>query len=178
MKKYLVVFIYLFWLVSTTSAGELITGAFGIKLGEPLDLNLLQGEIIDETTDCDWHCIRWGSAQVVRPESTNKLFHSYKVFLTPITKIVTRIDAFRNDENCKSTIQGIIGVLKEKYGEPTLIIGEIIFDWDDRNDRSISLLCGLIGDKNGILIKYELNEGETEEILLKERTKLSDPSGL
>ena len=68
--------------------------------------------------------------------------------------------------------------LKEKYGEPTLIIGEIIFDWDDRNDRSISLLCGLIGDKNGILIKYELNEGETEEILLKERTKLSDPSGL
>ena len=62
MKKLLTVFVFLFWLVSIASAGELITGAFGIKLGEPLDLNLLQGAINDETTDCDWHCIRWGSA--------------------------------------------------------------------------------------------------------------------
>jgi hypothetical protein len=45
MKKLLTVFVFLFWLVSIASAGELITGAFGINLGEPLDLNSIQGEM-------------------------------------------------------------------------------------------------------------------------------------
>ena len=51
MKKFLTVFIFIFWFVSIASAGELIKGAFGIELGEPLDLNSVQGESIDEN-DC------------------------------------------------------------------------------------------------------------------------------
>ena len=51
MKKFLTAFVFLFWFVSIASAEELITGAFGINLGEPLDLNSLQEGIIDET-DC------------------------------------------------------------------------------------------------------------------------------
>ena len=45
MKKFLTAFVFLFWFVSIASAGELIKGAFGINLGEPLDLNSIQGEM-------------------------------------------------------------------------------------------------------------------------------------
>ena len=175
MKKFLTVFIFIFWFVSIASAGELITGAFGIKLGEPLDLNLLQGAINDETTDCDRKCIAWGSAQVVRPEITNKLFHSYKVFLTPTTKTVTRILAYGSDRYCESQFQGVKGVLEEKYGNH-LIMTPNLFVWSDKKGR-VLLSCTDITEYRGLLLEYRLREEERNEILLKERTKLSDPSG-
>ena len=76
MKKLLTVFIFLFWFVSIASAQELITGAFGINLGEPLDLNSVQGEIIDVDYDPPWN---GGKTAQVIPKIHNKLFDNYKV---------------------------------------------------------------------------------------------------
>ena len=178
MKKLLTVFVFLFWLVSIASAGELITGAFGIKLGEPLDLNLVQSEIVDET-DCGVFLIcntRWGRPQAVRPKITNKLFHSYFVFLTPTTKTVTRILAYGSDGCGVSEIQGVKGVLEEKYGNH-LIMTPTFFVWSDKKGR-VLLSCTDRTEYGGLLLEYRLRDEERSEILLKERTKLSDPSGL
>ena len=190
MKKLLTVFVFLFWLVSIASAGELITGAFGIKLGEPLDLNLVQSEIVDET-DYGVFLIcntRWGRPQAVRPKITNKLFHSYFVFLTPTTKTVTRILAYGSDGCGVSEIQGVKGVLEEKYGEQFKFRGDEkyfsnkYFSGKDRKGRYVALDCGFFDSKRVLIVEYQLAEEEINETLSKEQKKLdmesSDPSGL
>ncbi len=179
MKKFLTAFIFVICLVSVANAEELITGAFGINLGEPLDLNSVQGEIDD--TDCGGYegckTYRFGRPQAVRPKIANKLFHSYIVYLASITKTITSIQAYGSDGNCESTIDGAAGIIKEKYGEPHQIINSmsaIRFMWSDINGRTLDLRCGKIEGNHVLIVDYRLNQKEMENA----RKESSDPSGL
>jgi len=111
MKKLLTVFIFIFWFVSIASAGELITGAFGIKLGEPLDSSIAIYEGKEENTT------------VVNPIIPNKMFDEYLVGFTPITKTIIFIKASAETQKCYShEYRGLVEILKNKYERTARII--------------------------------------------------------
>ena len=66
--------------------------------------------------------------------------------------------------------------MEEKNGNH-LIMTPNLFVWSDKKGR-VLLSCTDITEYRGLLLEYRLREEERNEILLKERTKLSDPSGL
>ena len=167
MKKFLTAFIFIFWFVSIASAGELITGAFGIKLGEPLDLNLVQGEIVDTFDDSFGeylmqHLIHrenfdtlgdsnkfYGSKTAqVRPINPNPLFDSYRVWFTPTNKIVVGISGFGKIQSCGSESRGLKGILDKKYGKSYP-------DKSDKSDKSGNY--SIWEDSKGRILKFGCN---------------------
>jgi hypothetical protein len=174
MKKFLIVFIVLFWFVSVASAGKLITGAFGINLGEALDQSLVQDEIIDRV-------FYGGKTAGVRPKFPNRLFNEYRVILTPTTKIVVEINAYAHPKSCsESEYVGLEEILKGKYGKP---LGKRYHKiWTDGTGRTITYTCdNKYSEIYTVTISYKGSTKETVKIV-KERKKLiieaSDPSGL
>jgi len=181
MKKLLTVYIFIFWFVSIASAGELITGAFGIKLGKPLDLNLVKGEILDTGWDPPWN----GSKKAeVKPKILNKHFDTYETWLTPTTKIVVGVRAYGHREFCGSEDRGLEENLNNKYGKSfSDKSSRLYLIWEDSKGRRVHYGChhNPYSETAIFSILYKGSKEEIDEIS-KERKKLdiesADLSGL
>jgi hypothetical protein len=111
----LVATFFVFSLVSATAAK--IEGAFGLKLGDVFHPpNDLAGAKQTERE------IRYPFT----PETANKIFSEYYVFITPTSHRIYRIVAlakYRDGNAGYKVSQAISALLRQKYGEPGKITG-------------------------------------------------------
>lgn len=103
-------------------SGESITAAFGITLGGELDPTIVTSER------------KYASGKEsyqVRPPKPFRSFTSYSISITPLTKRIHSIFAFRFFERrnpCQDELTSILVLLKDKYGEPdSSSLGKYLF---------------------------------------------------
>lgn len=160
---------------SSFTLAQEITGAFGIKFGQPLtDL-----QIIDKTGD---------SMYFVKPPIPIKLFDVYGVEVTPISKKVWNISATKlslSKNECHDLLKALRYKLESKYtvsfqeetGVGTTVVTE-------KNGKGISIMCTPEVTTEGIvyyliLVYADLSlhkQAEQETIRLK--SQQIDDSGL
>lgn len=133
------------------AADSVIKEAFGIKLGEPLDVTGLE-LLSDDKTDTDG-----GEVYVFVPDHPYAPLNEYSVVVSPRTKTVYSVRAVgivKNGSTCKAEMEKLAKVLTKKYGRrkpdpaakfsgaPRVIFGS--------GSRRITVSC------SGILFNYKL----------------------
>jgi len=172
MKKFLTAFIFIFWFVSIASAGELITGAFGINLGEPFDPGIAKkgrGEFVN-----------------VEPKFPNKLFDNYVLHITPTTKKVIIISATGMVQKCPPPeFPPLIAILSKKYGNPSNEDYGRLYErvWKDAKSGMIKLACFDIAEEGftaTLFLDYIDTQMLKTNLMEKEEIDIRsiDPSGL
>ncbi|MFQ5487579.1 MAG: hypothetical protein ACE5ET_03915 [Gammaproteobacteria bacterium] len=95
------------------AAEMVIKEAFGISLGEPLDVTALELQALDEKDR------KGGEAYVFVPQHPYEPLNEYTVVVTPLTKTVYSIQAvgtFKNRTACKAEMGQLEQLLARKYG--------------------------------------------------------------
>ena len=168
MKIFLLIF-FLFFSPSVFS--QVITGAFGLKLGDVFTEDLIEvgntegGKIIYS----------------FQPTNPHMSFLYFGVLLTPDTKIIYEIWAwnkFDDSAECKSNFEIVEVLLDKKYGE--LKSDTISMDSESayykQNERYISLRCPLKFSSSPIYLQYV--DKELGKLAITEEAEKTNSDGL
>ena len=174
-----VFFVLVNWHISALVYGqtrELITGAFGFKLGETLDMRKFKFK--DKASGSEEY-------REVSPRIPNKTFDTYELKVSPINNTIVKIKAtalFAGFTECNKKIHlGLRLALTNKYGNPEIVMrpgGDLFYrhHWTDISGAQIKLACGMgmyfVTYSSKALEKlYEIEEKQAA-------TKTVDDSGL
>ena len=172
---------------------EIITGAFGLKLGKRLDPSIVISENKKENT------------AMVKPIIPNKMFNAYSVRFTPKTKTIISIwasitpktkcptDEFRGlrqlfNRKFKKPVEAKtltdsprgngLGILERKAG------WNIFYRWHGSNGREVEIYCRTQRNNHNDLfhIRYLEEKSSREGMIALEQRQMDlesiDPSGL
>jgi hypothetical protein len=172
---YLILLLYAYS-ISAVNAGDKITGAFGINLGDTFDPEsaIGQASLTDGTPMYQF-----------KPAKTFRSFSKYYALITPNTNKVYAIwgiGQMENDPTCKKEQKLIMAILQNKYGKQekkdlfsSLNDAEMI----SQGDRYIMTKCSGFTD---VTIDIRYKDKELEELAENERIHLEseklDSSGL
>ena len=148
-KSILMIFVFFVlvnWQISALVYGqtrELITGAFGFKLGETLDIQKFKFKGKSRAYD---------EYREVSPRIPNKIFDTYELKVSPINNTIVKIRATGKIDGfteCKKNIPlGLTEALTRKYGNPEIVRrpgGDFFerFHWTDISGAQIKQICGM-----------------------------------
>jgi hypothetical protein len=172
---YLVLLLYA-CLISVVNAGDKITGAFGVNLGDTFnpDSAIGKGSLTDGTPMYQF-----------KPAKTFRSFTKYFALITPKTNRVYAIwgiGQMENDPTCKKEQKLIMAILQDKYGKQdkkdlfsSLYDAEMI----SQGNRYIMTKCSGFTD---VTIDIRYKDSKLEKLAENERIQLEskklDSSGL
>jgi hypothetical protein len=153
---------------------EIITGAFGLKLGKRLDPSIVISENKKENT------------AKVKPIIPNKMFNDYSVTFTPKTKTIVAIWAsITGKKKCPTDeFRGLKVLFNKKFNKPVEEIPLMaLYRWHGSNGREVEILCLRDVTVNNLFRvtyreKYSSRKGMTTLEQMQLDLKSIDSSGL
>ncbi len=154
---------------------EIITGAFGLKLGKRLDPSIVISENKKENT------------AKVKPIIPNKMFNNYSVTFTAKTKKIISIEAsIKSKTKCPTDeFRGLKVLFNRKFNKAVLNGPSVaLYRWHGSNGREVEIVCLKNSKKfnNLFRITYREEKSLREGMIALEQIKLDlrsiDSSGL
>lgn len=136
-----------------------IEGAFGLVLGEQIDVSELK-KASDKPDSYEY---------LIDPPEKNEAFSFYQITVSPVTNTITTISGFNEPNNCTNAMEGITQALVQKYEveyKKKAVIGGKQYGIE-KNGGTINIGCNIASQ---LVIEYTqkaLQEQQKQEEISK-----------